>query len=245
MLGALNDIRMHQPEVENPTLGEIIPVFMYEVSTRSWAPVVQNPLERSLRKVEHPKYRSSIRAKVNAEWGDPKKAPGALVVLHHTSRKDTWKESLAATTLQGEGKPEMLLLDATSSAQQTNFGAVRRIPDFLRYAAENGFQEVGSVVITDDPQTFFSLRAHLYEHKLNPKTQVWAAEGEDAILSTDPVPEDWKPDQRSNAYVSVGIVDRDASQVALTFQRLASRNPSVSSVSTKAMIFTSPASAFE
>lgn len=221
LLSALNDIRTHQPQVENPTLGEIIPVFMYEVSTHSWASVVQNPLERSLRKIEHPKYRSSIRAKVNAEWGDPKKAPGALMVLHYTSRKDIWKESFAATTLQGEGKPEVLLLDATSSAQQTNYGAVRRIPDFLRYAAENGLREIGSVVITDDPQTFFSLRARLSELKLNPKTQVWAAEGEEAILSIDPVPAGWKPDQRSNAYVSVGIVDRDASQVALAFQRLA------------------------
>ncbi len=220
MLGALNDIRVHHAEVENPSLGEIVPAFMYEASQRAWTSVVNSPLERSLKKVERLAHRRNIRDKVNAEWGDSSKAPGALMVLHHTARKDTWKEALSAPALRGEGKPEVFLLDATSSADQTSYSAVRRIPDFLRYAMDNGYQDVGSVVITDDPKTFFVLRARLNELKLKPMTHVWAAEGDEAVLSANAVPGDWTPEQRSNANFSVGIVDRDASQVALAFQKL-------------------------
>lgn len=194
---------------------------MYEASQRAWATVAANPLERSLKKVERLAHRRNLRDKVNVEWSDPKKAPGALMVLHQTARKDTWKEALSSPALRGEGKPEVFLLDATSTADQRSYSAVRRIPDFLRYAADNGYQDVGSVVITDDPKTFFVFRARLNELKLKPKTQVWAAEGDEAVLSTNAVPLDWKPEQRTNANFSVGIVDRDASQIALMFQRLA------------------------
>lgn len=221
MLGALNDIRIHHPDVENPSLGEVIPSFIYEASQRAWASVAANPLERSLKKVKRLAHRRILRDKVNAEWGDPKKAPGALMVLHYTSRKDTWKEALSVPALRDEGKPEVFLLDATSSANQRSYSVVRRIPDFLHYAMDNGYQDVGSVVITDDPKTFFVLRARLNELKLKPKIQVWAAEGDEAVLSTNAVPLDWKPEQRTNANFSVGIVDRDASQIALMFQRLA------------------------
>ncbi len=221
MLSALNDIRLYHPEVENPTLGEIIPVFMYETARRCWAAVVQSPLERSLRKVEHRAHRTSIRDKVNAEWSNANKAPGALMVLHYTARKNTWKDALGALGLRGEGKPEVFLLDATSSADQRSYSAVRRIPDFLHYAVDNGYQNVGSVVITDDPKTFFVLRARLKELKWEPKTHTWAAEADEAVLSTNAVSADWSAEQRSNANFSVGVVDRDASEVALAFQKLA------------------------
>jgi hypothetical protein len=221
MLNALNDIRSYHPEVENPSLGELVPSFIYEPEHQVWASVAKFPLERSLKRIDKLAHRRNTREKVNAEWGDPKKAPGALMVLHYTARKDTWKKALSARSLRDDGKPEVLLLDATSSADKTNYSAVRRIPDFLRYAVDNGYQDVGSVVITDDPKTFFVLRARLNELKLSPKTQVWAAEGDESVLSTNAVLTDWKPAQRSNANFSIGIVDRDASQVALAFQKLA------------------------
>ncbi|MFA6443500.1 MAG: hypothetical protein WCV99_14265 [Sterolibacterium sp.] len=236
MLSALNDIRNYHPDIENPSLGEVVPTFMYEPTRRAWTSVVQSPLERSLKRVGNLAFRREIRDKVHVEWGDPKKAPGALMVLHHTSRKDSWKEALSAQVLRDEGKPEVLLLDATSAADQTSYSAVRRIPDFLCYATDNGYQDVGSVLITDDPKTFFVLRARLNELKLKPTTQVWAAEGDEAVLSTNAVPSDWKAEQRSNANFSVGIVDRDASQVALAFQKLAREAGTEESASRQAVM---------
>lgn len=236
ILNALNDIRNNHPEVANPSLGELIPSFIYRVEYHNWVSVAKFPLERSLRKVDRLVHRRNIRDTVNAEWGDPNKAPGALMVLHHSARKDAWKEALSAPALRGESQPELLLLDATSGADRTSYSAVRRIPDFLRYALDNGYQDVGSVVITDDPKTFFVLRARLNKLKLNPRTRVWAAEGDETVLSTNAVPEDWKPKQRSNANFSVDIVDRDASQVAMAFQRLASETGNEDSPSHQAVM---------
>lgn len=221
MLSALNDIRNYHPEVANPSLGELVPTFIFAPQSHDWTSVATFPLERSLRKVDRLAHRRNIRNKINAEWGDPKKAPCALMALHYAAHKDTWKKALSAPALRGEGRPEVFLLDATSSADKTSYSAVRRIPDLLRYAVDNGYQDTGSVVITDDPKTFFVLRARINELKLKPKTQVWAAEGDGGVLSTNVVPADWKPKQRSNANFSVSIVDRDASQIALAFQKLA------------------------
>lgn len=236
ILETLNDIRIHHPEVENPSLGEIVPAFIYEESQRAWVTASTNPLERSLKKVDKLARRRIIRENVNAEWENPSKAPGALMVLHNNTRKNAWKEALSASALRGEGKPEVMLFDATSSADQRNYRSVRRIPDFLGCAKENSYHDVGAVIITDDPKTFFVLRARLNELKLNPKTHIWAAEGDKAVLSTNALPMDWKPEQRSNAIFKIGIVDRDASQIALAFQKLAHEAGSSDSPSHKAVM---------
>lgn len=221
VLSALNDIRNWHPELANPSLAELVPTFVFDASKKGWTSMVQSPLERTLCKVEKLANRKSLREKVNIEWGNVAKAPGALMVLHHTTRKDAWKEALGSSALKGGGRPEVFLMDATTAAARTNYNAVKRIPDFLRCAQENGFGGTGVVVVTDDPKTFFVLRAQVYELKLALTTRIWAAEAEDVFLSPQPVSADWKPEQRSNSNFSVGIVDRDASQVALAFQRLA------------------------
>ena len=236
ILETLNDIRMHNPDLENPSLGEIVPAFMYEKSQRAWISVANSQVECSLKKVNRLARRRDIRDKVNSEWSNPKKAPGSLMVLHNSARKGTWKDALSSKALSEEGKPEVLLIDATSAADQRNYSAVRNIPDFLRYAKDNGYQDVGSVVITDDPKTFFVLRARLNELKLKPKTHIWTAEGGDSILSSNAVPAGRKPRQRSNANFDVGIVDTHASQVALKFQKLAQNTGNKDGLSHKALM---------
>jgi len=221
MLTALNDIRIRNPEVSNPSLGELIPTFMYESERHAWDSVVSAPLERSLKKIERLAQRRDIREKVYAEWRDPKNAPDALLVMHNSARKGVWKEALDSTALKGNGRPEAFLLDATSAVEKNYYNAVMRIPEFLKCAVENGYENTGAVVVTDDPKIFFVLRARLNELKLSPKQQVWAAEADEAILTANALPADWKPEQKSNANFSLGIVDRDASQVALAFQKLA------------------------
>jgi hypothetical protein len=219
-LGAVNDIRIRNPELSNPSLAELVPTFVFDPAKKMWATTVTNPLERTLSKVERLANRRDLRDKVGTEWGAADKAPGALMVLHHTAKRDVWRAALTGSALKGPGRPEVLLLDATAAAAQTNYSAVKRIPDFLLFARENGFGDTGVVVVTDDPKSFFVLRAQLYDLKLVPTWKVWAAEAYDILLSASPVSPDWKPAQRSNSNFSVSIVDRDASQLALAFQRL-------------------------
>lgn len=219
-LNAVNDIRIWHPELPNPSLAELVPTFVFDPGKKAWVTTVTNPLERTLSKVERLVNRRDLRAKVGAEWGAPEKAPGALMVLHHTAKKDAWRSALAASALRGAACPEVMLLDATHAATQTNYSAVKRIPDFLLFARENGLGDTGVVVVTDDPKTFFVLRAQFHALKLAPATKVWAAEAENVLLSANPVGADWSPAQRSNSNFTVSIVDRDASQVALAFQRL-------------------------
>lgn len=219
-LGAINDIRIHHPELPNPSLAELVPTFVFDPVERAWMTTVTNPLERTLSKVELVANRRDLRKKVSTEWGSPEKAPGALMVLHHTAKKDVWRAALTAPVLKGQGRPEILLLDATYGAHQTNYSAVKRIPDFLLFARKSDFADTGAVIVIDDPKTFFVLRAQLFESKLTFSTKVWAAEADDMLLSANPVAPDWKPAQRSNSNFSVSIVDRDASQLALAFQRL-------------------------
>lgn len=221
-LWALNDLTRHTPEAPNPSLAELVPTFIFDPTKRAWTTTTSNPLERTLAQVERLQYRRDLRQRVGLEWGIPDKAPGALMVMHHTTRRESWRIGLAAQALKGLGRPEILLLDATDAASRANYAAVKRIPDFLSFARENGFSDAGAVIVTDDPKTFFLLRSQLRGSVSTLLTKVWAAEAEEALLSAHPVVADWQPAQRSNSNFSVSIVDRDASQLALTFQRLTS-----------------------
>lgn len=221
VLHALNDVRTHNSELPNPSLAELVPVFVYDPAQRIWATTAAAPLERTLSKVERLANRRDVREKVSSEWSDPGKAPGALMVLHHSAKKEGWRAALAAPSLKGQGRPEALLLDASHAASLTNYSAVRRIPEFLALARESGLATCGAVVVTDDPKAFFALRAQLHEARVPFTTRVCAAEAEEPILSAAVLPRDWKPALRTNSNFSVSIVDRDASQVALSFQKLA------------------------
>lgn len=219
-LWALNDLSQHNPESSDPSLAELVPTFVFDPAKRAWVTTVSNPLERTLAKVGRLALRRDLRQKVSLEWDAPDKAPGSLMVVHHTAKKEFWRTALAASALRAQGRPEVLLLDATDAATRTNYAAVKRIPDFLSFALKNGFCDSGTVIVTDDPKSFFILRAQLRESKISFSTKVWAAEVEEVLLSAHPVAADWYPAQRSNSNFSVGIVDRDASQLALAFQRL-------------------------
>ncbi len=221
-LWALNDLTQYTPEAPNPSLAELVPTFVFDPTKRDWVTATSNPLERTLAKVERQALRRDLRQRVALEWSIPDKAPGALMVLHHTAKKESWRTALSAPALKGKGNPEVFLLDATDDARRTNHTAVKKIPDFLSFARAHGFSDTGAVIVTNDPKSFFVLRAKLYESGTKFTTRVWAAEADEVLFSAHPVADDWHPAQRSNSNFSVSIVDRDASQVALAFQRLAS-----------------------
>lgn len=219
VLMALNNLKEHAPDAPNPSLAELVPAFVFDPAEQTWSTTVSNPLERTLAKVRLA-FRRELRQQVSLEWNMPDKAPSALMVVHHSAKKDSWLTALTSKALRDQGRPEVLLLDATSSAMRTNYTAVNHAPSFLAFAKEHGLKDSGSVIVTDDPKMFFILRSQLHEARIPFETKVWAAEAEEVLLSPHPLEEDWQPTQRSNSNFSVNIVDRDAAELALSFQRL-------------------------
>lgn len=221
MLDALNDIHTWYTDVPNPALSEIVPSFIYDEAEDVWRTSVNSPLERSLKKIARTSRRRALRQQLATEWRDPAKAPGALLVVHNRTRKHEWRAALSHPALRAVCAPELFVLDATSSAERKDFRAVAQIVDFLFCARDTLSASAGAVILTDDPKTFFVLRSQLRERQCAVTEHVWAGEAEHPLLSPQPVPDDWTPEQRSNAMVHVTVVDRDASSLALTFQRLA------------------------
>jgi hypothetical protein len=159
VLCALNDLRNYNNHLPAPSFAEAIPVFVSQGG--QWLPPVGKPLERSITKVETRSFRNQVREAVNTEWNDLKKAAHALLVMHGSSLKGDWRCAFDAYRAAGCPAPELLLLDATSSAERSNYNAVRRIPEFLDQARAQLGSKIGAAVITDDPRTFFALRAQL------------------------------------------------------------------------------------
>ncbi len=217
-LKALNHLSQFSADTPSPSLAELIPTFIFDPANCTWATTASSPLERTLAKVRHLQRRRTLQQEVSREWPLADKAPGAMMVMHYTARKkDAWRTALGSPALKAKGVPEVLLLDATEAATRTDYTSVKRIPEFLSYARESGFPDTGAVVVTDDPKTFFMLSARLSRAGIS--QQVYAAESEDALLSARPRPKDWQPDPRSLPNFNVNIVDCEASQVALSYQR--------------------------
>lgn len=217
-VSALNHLHLHQTASARPSLAELVPTFVFEAASTGWTTGANSALERTIKKVDV-RQRKLLRQQVNEEWQNPRTAPAALMVLHGSTRKDAWKAAFTSSALKGAGAPELLLFDATGAASRAHYEAVHRIPDVIRMARESGLTKPGCLVVTDDPRVFFELKARLFQPNL--RMQYWAAESADSLLSAQPVADNFVAANRSNAAFSVSIVDRDAAQRALPFQKLA------------------------
>ena len=234
VLEALNDIRIRNPHVPSPTLAEGIPSFIAVAG--QWSSPIGKPLERSIAKVAKLAFRRQVRDAVEAEWDDLKRAPHALLVMHGSSSKQHWNKALQALVDTAAPQPDLLLLNATTAAQRSNYNAVRRIPEFLEHVRSRFYKSTGAAIITDDPKTFFVLRARLADMHSQFEAKVYAGEGTDVLVSSCAMPTDWKPQPRSNSNFAVGIVDRDAASIAATFQRLAAEVGGEESQGNKALM---------
>jgi hypothetical protein len=226
VLAALNYIDINDPSVPNPSLAELIPFFVFDERSKSWSGRAKNPLERSICKVAKSQYRRDLRERISVEWGDAASAPGALLVVHNAAKKENWREALRSPACCGQARPDLMLFDATGSADQRNYNAVRRIPDFLKCARAEGLGNSGALIITDDPRTFFDFDARLRSLGISFEVHCEAVEGEHNFLAAHPHPDDWRPEQKTNSNFSVAIVDRDASGLATGFAKY-SREPGI------------------
>ena len=220
MLRTFNDIELYNPDIENPSLGEIFPVYVFNDEEKQWNSRATNPLERSLKKVSSRARKKNLRREVNSEWGRPDKAPGALMVVHNKTGTSAWKDALSKKFFESYGHQILILFDATSSAQFKGYQPIKRIPQVLRHISKNGIPYTGSVIVTDDPATFFILKGRFHSDKIQHRRMVWAAEGESAFLSEHPCQLGFVPEERSGIPFKVSIIDRDASEIALNFLKI-------------------------
>lgn len=221
VLSALNDVEIWNNPSSNPLLGALIPCFVFDPGAEVWVSSARNQLDAALLKVQNRKSRKDALASIAPEWGDAQSAPGALMVVHNTTTRRGWKKAFSSESIQRGLRPDLLLLDATMSASRTNPNAVRRIPDCLKDYLEAVPSGTGALIVTDDPRTFFGIRARLAENEIQFKEHVWAGEAEDALLSEAPAPDDWAPATRDNARCRIAIVDKEAGEVAARFHQLA------------------------
>lgn len=221
LLQALNEIELWNNPSANPPMGALVPCFILDANSDQWASSARNQLDAALVKVQKRASRKEARDSVTPEWGQASSAPGALMVLHHAITKKAWTRALSVDALKATGRPDLILLDATTSAARTNARAVRKIPDVLKSYLEAQPSDAGAVIVTDDPRTFFGMRARLSELHISMKEHVWAGEADEALLSPEPAADDWTPRIRDNARCRIAIVDKEASEIATRFHRLA------------------------
>ena len=221
VLAALNEIEIWNNPTANPPMGALIPCFIFDPGSGEWTSSARNQLDAALAKIQKRANRKDARESVAPEWGNAASAPGALMVIHNANTKRGWKQAFTAKSLQREGRPDLLLLDATMAAARTNAHAVRRIPEVLKCFLEAQSSAAGALIITDDPRAFFGLRAGFSNLRIGIKEHVWAGEAGDALLSPDPVVDDWAPATRDNARCRIAIVDKEAGEIAARFHQLA------------------------
>jgi hypothetical protein len=221
VMQALTEIEYWNNSAASPPLAALIPSFIWDGGSDGWKSSPQTQLDAALVNVHKRGNRNDARASTAPEWADALNAPGALMVLHNTTTKRAWKEAFSAKPLLGGGALDLLLLDATATAARTNQHAVRRIPDLVRTYLEGHPVEPGTVIVTDDPRSFFGIRSRLHDLHIGVQEHVWVGEAEDPLLSATPVADDWTPAPRDNARCQVAIVDKEAGEIAARFFRLA------------------------
>lgn len=237
ILTACNDVSLFNPTEQSPQLREVIPTFLFQPGASSWSSTKVQPLERLIRKVAKPARRADLRKKIDAEWTDPLRAPGALFVMSRDTKKRDWKAAFAKSTSPMLATPTALLIDATSKVSDSDPNSVRRIPEFVSTAYGLMGKAVGTLIVTDDPTLYFLLRSGLTKRKLAPDCGVYPAEGDfsESFYVAHPKSESWKPDGRSPVNFSVSILDQDAAALAAKFGRIADCMRSTSSESVESL----------
>lgn len=220
LLMGLVNIEEHNPDTPYPTLSELIPNFLYEAERQDWGDYTERFLARSLTKLPLA-HRREVRKTVKAHLGSPATAPDAIFGLPYGSKKKAWLQALGKGFVKNNPF-ELVLLDATDNMQRTSFRAVQQIPEFLAVARERFGELPGTVVLTDNPATAFSLRKRIEEElEIRSVLHVYATEYGSEGLSPAPQPNGFTPEARSLRHYGVTIVDREASGVALNMRNLA------------------------
>lgn len=224
LLMALANIKNYKPDTPFPSVSEVVPTFHYNPEKDDWGSYQDRFLARSITKIPLG-YRKTIRNVIKAQLCLPPSAPDAIFGIPYGQKKATWVKAISKKFFSSN-PVELLLLDATSDMQRTHFKSIQQIPDFIESYRETLGSLPGTVIVTDNPSTAFSLKKRLNEDfSLRSVLHVYATESNETGFSSSVQSNEFTPALRSLRHYEVAIMDREACGLALTLQKNALKFP--------------------
>lgn len=220
-------------ETFNPTIGELLPLFMATPNSLNWKACDSRLLAITRAKLARRGGISSALQMNCSVIGDPRTAPDALFALDGRMREDELRQ--ACRELAELGPPEVVLVQATRAVRFEAPGWKGRLARFC-LMLEDIFQSAspGIVVVTDDVHAAYQLKDELW--KKNQKRDLqhrWHTPNEFRIVgmpSTVSAEGLLPPGVTEVIYPSpreldVSIVDADAAKVSNKLFRIANAAP--------------------
>lgn len=222
-----------QPYYMNPSLGELLPHFLADGSSPTWANCEKRLLSHLGAKLQDRSQAAALRSSNCAVIGDPSRAPDALFALDGRLTKTELTRMLKALKEKSfeAGLPEVVLINATANIRKETSGWAGGIARFCLLLEEVfGEQAPGVLIVSDEPHAAYHLRAELQKQDLKrPNHKRWTRPNEfsikakpnalpdDGLLSAGQV-QTHVPTPRA---LDAQIVDAKAASVASKFYRIA------------------------
>ncbi|MFX1737144.1 hypothetical protein PXJ20_21070 [Paraburkholderia sp. A1RI_3L] len=216
----------------NPTVGELLPLFLASPGSYSWSACDARLLALVRAKLARRAHARALQMNC-AVIGDPRTAPDALFALDGRMGEDELRQACKA--LAKLGPPEVVLVQATRAVRFEAPGWKKHLARFC-LMLEDVFRGdmPGVVVVTDEPHAAYRLKDELWErnHKRDAQhrwhmphafqiTGIPSTVGNEGLLVAG-TREAAHPSPRE---FDVHIVDADAAKVANRLVRIASAAP--------------------
>ncbi len=233
-LFALTDGNLPQipDEPFNPTIGELLPLFLAEPGFKGWTSCDSRLLSLIRAKLIRRAHAQALRANC-AVIGDPKMAPDALFALDGRMTEEELRRACLA--LAELGRPEVVLVQATRAIRLEATGWRGRLARFC-LMLEDVFSDSapGVVVVTDEPHAAYRLKDELWkQNSKRERAARWHTPREFTITGVPSTadaegllpPGTQEAPHPSPREFDVHIVDADSAKVANRLMRLANAAP--------------------
>lgn len=230
-LFSLNDQSFRQASLEpfNPTIGEILPLFIASPSSIDWKACDSRLLARTRAKLSRRVHANALKMNCSV-IGHPSTAPDAIFSLDGRMSEKELRQ--ACKLLAKFGNPEVVMVQATRSVRREAQGWKRRLTQFCQMV-EEVFSDAcpGIIIVTDEPHAAYRLKDELWKRnqKLDPQRRwhmphefkvvgIPSSVGDQGLLPIG-VTESANLALRE---FNISIVDADAAKVANKLARIAS-----------------------
>lgn len=163
MLFALNSVAdKSKKEQLQPCLNELFPHFYLttgnkkELFDQSYK---DNFLKHIVTRLPSRGHKKALKDFSFDKLGDPSTAPDAIFALSYKMKKNELASALQ--NINGVGKPDLILIDATQSSFSRTNNLRNHITAFIKLVNEKLSSAPGILIVTDDPQQMAQLRASI------------------------------------------------------------------------------------
>lgn len=223
LLSTANAIQLFNPMAPLPRVRQLLPAFLYCPDSKAFVATTRAPLDALVAKIPKLQYKRSLHEKLDPAWENPALAPGAFLTLPRGLKRKQWREAFAKPRRGAATPIDVCLLDATTRSLNADITSVRRLPDLIAEARAARGDNLGALMVTDDPTTYLVLREEFRRASIEVDSEVLVAESKplDALLSPAPVANGWRPVDRPSTNFKVTILDSPAAKLAQKFGTIA------------------------